>query len=234
MTLEELKQYDGQNGEKAYIAYKGKVYDVTESPLWKNGIHQNMHRAGQDLTEVLKNAPHGEEVFARFEVVGTLDQGQRQDKSDKHIEKSFDWVAWYRKYHPHPMLVHFPIALHLFAAGADLIFLFHPTAAFAAAVFYTFFVATVMGAVAMLPGLLSWKINYNLTLAPVFIIKITVSLLTLILGIIGIFVYLNDPEMVYGTSFESMLYHGIVLLTGLAVIILGYYGGKITWPDRES
>jgi len=225
MTLQELKRYDGQNGQKAYIAYKGKVYDVTSSPLWKNGIHQNMHKAGQDLTEVLKNAPHGEEVFSRFTVVDTLDSMK---------EEKFDWVAWYRKYHPHPMLVHFPIALHLFATGADMIFLFHPTNSLATAVFYTFFIATVTGGLAMVPGILSWKINYNLAMTPVFIIKLLVSMLTLLLGIIAIFVYLENPDMVYGTSYESILYHGIVLLTGMTVIILGYYGGKITWPDKES
>jgi len=32
-TLNELKQYDGRDGRSAYIAYKGKVYDVTESFL---------------------------------------------------------------------------------------------------------------------------------------------------------------------------------------------------------
>ncbi|WP_309499861.1 hypothetical protein [Sulfurovum sp.] len=35
-------------------------------------------------------------------------------------------------------------------------------------------------------------------------------------------------------SKETLEYHrGIILLTGTTVIILGYYGGKITWPDKE-
>jgi len=225
MTLDELKQYNGQNGQKAYIAYKGKVYDVTSSPLWKNGIHQKMHQAGYDLTDVLKNAPHGEEVFARFPMVDTL---------DGTAEKKFDWAAWYRKYHPHPMLVHFPIALHLFAAGADLIFLFHQTASFATAVFYTFFVATVMGALAMVPGILSWWINYKLAFTHIFVIKLLFSTITLLLGIVAILIYLKDPEIVYGTEFNGILYHTIVLFTGMTVIVLGYYGGKITWPQKDS
>jgi predicted heme/steroid binding protein len=37
-TLEELKQYDGRDGRPAYIAYKGKVYDVTDSFLWIDGV----------------------------------------------------------------------------------------------------------------------------------------------------------------------------------------------------
>lgn len=225
MTLEELKQHDGQNGHKAYIAYEGNVYDVTSSPLWKEGIHQKMHKAGLDLTDALKNAPHGEEVFARFTIVDTL---------EKKKEKRSDWVRWYRKYHPHPMLVHFPIALHLFAAGADLIFLFHPASSIATAVFYTFLVATVTGALAMVPGILSWWINYNLAMTYIFVIKLLLSISTLLLGAVAIFIYLENPDVVYATDLKSMLYHSIILLTGMAVIILGYYGGKITWPDKES
>ncbi len=71
-TLEELKNYDGKDGRPAYIAYKGKVYDVTNSFLWKGGRHQALHEAGNDLTEALKEAPHGEEFIFRFPVVGYL------------------------------------------------------------------------------------------------------------------------------------------------------------------
>jgi len=68
----ELATYDGRNGKPVYIAYKGKVYDVSSSFLWKNGKHQVIHRAGMDLTEAFKHAPHGEEVLKRFPVVGFL------------------------------------------------------------------------------------------------------------------------------------------------------------------
>ncbi|HIC08965.1 MAG TPA: cytochrome B5 [Aquificales bacterium] len=71
-TREELKKYDGKNGRPAYIAYKGKVYDVSDSHLWHNGEHWGEHSAGQDLTEDLKFAPHGEEVLDRFPIVGEL------------------------------------------------------------------------------------------------------------------------------------------------------------------
>ena len=35
-----LAQYDGKNGNPAYVAYKGKVYDVSASFLWKDGNHK--------------------------------------------------------------------------------------------------------------------------------------------------------------------------------------------------
>ncbi len=71
-TLEELKQYDGKDGRPAYVAFKGKVYDVTESFLWVDGDHQGQHVAGKDLTDEMSFAPHGEETLERVKVVGVL------------------------------------------------------------------------------------------------------------------------------------------------------------------
>jgi predicted heme/steroid binding protein len=54
------------------MAYQGKVYDVTDSPLWINGDHQGLHEAGRDLTAEMSEAPHGEETLANMKVVGVL------------------------------------------------------------------------------------------------------------------------------------------------------------------
>lgn len=69
---EELATYDGKNGAPAYVAYNGKVYDVSGSFLWKNGNHQVFHSAGQDVTASLEQAPHGADLFERVPVVGIL------------------------------------------------------------------------------------------------------------------------------------------------------------------
>ncbi len=71
-TLDELKQYDGKNGKPAYIAYKGKVYDVTDDYLWVEGDHQGEHAAGKDLTEEMSRAPHGEDTLERVKLIGVL------------------------------------------------------------------------------------------------------------------------------------------------------------------
>jgi predicted heme/steroid binding protein len=69
-TEDELKQYDGsQKGKPIYFAYKGKVYDVSASPLFLDGLHFE-HNAGADLTEYLEDAPHKEEVLEELKVVG--------------------------------------------------------------------------------------------------------------------------------------------------------------------
>jgi len=73
-TREELQKFDGREGRPAYVAFRGKVYDVSESFLWRGGKHQVLHQAGEDLTEAMQEAPHGEELLARFPVVGELQE----------------------------------------------------------------------------------------------------------------------------------------------------------------
>jgi len=70
-TKEELKKYDGSNGV-AYVAYQGKVYDISQSFHWKRGVHQVTHHAGCDLTDALKKAPHGPAMLDKFPIVGEL------------------------------------------------------------------------------------------------------------------------------------------------------------------
>ncbi len=74
ITARELLSFDGKDGRPAYFSYRGKVYDVTQSPFWKDGKHPGGITAGQTLTtEQMERAPHGEEVLDVFKVVGVLE-----------------------------------------------------------------------------------------------------------------------------------------------------------------
>lgn len=70
-TLAELANFNGKNGQPAYIAVSGVVYDVTNVKSWNNGSHQGVS-AGKDLTKVITQAPHGTSVLTGLKVVGTL------------------------------------------------------------------------------------------------------------------------------------------------------------------
>ena len=71
-TLAELAQFDGLDGRPAYVAYQGKVYDLSAGATWIDGSHFDEHDAGQDLTESMEYASHGAEVLDRMPVVGEL------------------------------------------------------------------------------------------------------------------------------------------------------------------
>jgi predicted heme/steroid binding protein len=72
VTQQELKENNGKNGKPAFISFKGKVYDVSESSFWLDGDHLGMHDAGKDLTEELEMAPHRDENLNRVKIVGEL------------------------------------------------------------------------------------------------------------------------------------------------------------------
>lgn len=72
ISKRQLSLRNGQDHDKIWIAYEGRVYDVTESRLWLNGKHYE-HWAGQDLTAELSDAPHGIGVFDRFQCIGVLE-----------------------------------------------------------------------------------------------------------------------------------------------------------------
>jgi predicted heme/steroid binding protein len=70
-TKQQLARRNGQDKPEIWVALNGLIYDVTESRMWRNGKHYE-HWAGQDLTDELKDAPHTETVFSKFNVVGEL------------------------------------------------------------------------------------------------------------------------------------------------------------------
>ncbi len=78
LTIEELHSFDGKEGRPAFVAYKGKIYDVSHSKLWKDGSHARKHLAGHDLTDALKTAPHAEDKVTAMPEVGSLiEAGQK-------------------------------------------------------------------------------------------------------------------------------------------------------------
>ncbi|MCP0886709.1 cytochrome B5 [Ligilactobacillus sp. WILCCON 0076] len=70
-TKEELAAYDGVDGNKAYVAVDGVVYDVSNVAPWKGGSHHG-NKAGTDATEGIGHSPHGKKVLNKLNVVGKL------------------------------------------------------------------------------------------------------------------------------------------------------------------
>lgn len=75
-TEMQLHLYDGED-RPMYIAFNGIVYDVSECPKWRLGMHENLHFPGLDLSGEMGEAPHKAEVFQRpcVKIVGRLIDG---------------------------------------------------------------------------------------------------------------------------------------------------------------
>ena len=93
-TLSRLAGFDGGAGRPAFIAYQGSVYDVSKSPLWKEGAHMQRHQAGNDLTQMLNQAPHGEEKVLAMPEVGRLTEVIEKTRKPRH-QALFFFLAYF-------------------------------------------------------------------------------------------------------------------------------------------
>jgi predicted heme/steroid binding protein len=73
-TAETIKQYDGKDGHKCYVAVKGVVYEIADKGQWQNGEHtpsNGLAYCGADLSDAIDKSPHGSSKLEELPVVGT-------------------------------------------------------------------------------------------------------------------------------------------------------------------
>jgi len=92
LTLDELARFDGKDGRPACAAYQGRIYDMSDSKFWKDGVHFARHQAGLDLSESLEQAPHGKEKIIAMPCVGELVEVQGQQHPSP--QKAFYVLAY--------------------------------------------------------------------------------------------------------------------------------------------
>jgi len=86
-TLEKLAAYNGKNGQPAYIAVNGTIYDVTSLGSWSNGTH-NGYSAGVDLTDAFSASPHSMSILSSAIVVGTIGQNMTTQNPTEAIDQA--------------------------------------------------------------------------------------------------------------------------------------------------
>jgi len=225
---EELLSFNGKDGNPVYIAFQGKVYDVSKSRLWSKGFHMNRHPSGKDLSGEISAAPHGEEVFERYPQVGILKKEAPEEL--KHLPPMLQNLLQrfpMMKRHPHPMVVHFPLAFLMASSLFVLLCLIFKTYSFESTSFYLLLLGAIASPFAMVTGLLTWWINYRLKLTLFVKRKIQLSILLLIFEIILIVWRSFQPQA------SNPIYFIMTILLTPIVGLLGYYGGQMTFPAEQ-
>ena len=228
-TAEELSSFDGKEGRPIYVAFQGKVYDVTKSPLWAKGLHMKRHPAAKDLAGEISAAPHGPEVLERYPHIGTVKKGPPEEL--KHLPFFLqDFLQRFpmARRHPHPMVVHFPIALFMAASLFILLDLLFQRGSFEIASFYLLLLGAISSPFAMATGLLTWWINYRFKLNYFVKRKIQLSIFLLIFEAILVVWRISQVKI------SHPLYIVMMLLLTPIVSLLGYYGGQLTFPVEKE
>lgn len=231
--LEEMGRFNGKDGKPAYVAHKGKVYDVTGSKMWKGGIHMNRHHAGKELTTDIQAAPHDPSVLARYPLVGTL---KEKGTSARELPGVLSWLlarAPFLRRHPHPMTIHFPIVFIFATFIFNLLYLvtgrktFETTAlnCLGAAIFFT--------PVAIATGFYTWWLNYQAKLIRPVMIKQRLSFLLLFVEIIVFVWRVENPAILNSLGWQSILYSLLILFMFIIVFVIGWFGANLTFPIEK-
>ncbi len=161
-TIAELAQFDGKEGRPVYIAVKGKVYDASNSRMWRTGKHGAGHLAGTDLTESIAKAPHTEDVLSRLPILGTL---AKPESAQQKLLRQID------RLHPHATFVHLSIAYAVASPVAFLAWILTGNSAFDEATLFLLLLGLITVPLSFLTGIVSWLVSYEAKAARVFNVK---------------------------------------------------------------
>lgn len=241
-SLAELAAKTGADGRPAYIAFQGKVYDVSGSGLWAGGRHMGLHQAGHDLTGEFPDAPHGEEVFERYPQVGVIKEeteGPEAPAAGTAPAREF----WSRvvervpllKRHPHPMVVHFPIVFMISATVFTLLYLATGVKSFEVTAFHCLGGGVLFTPAAMVTGWFTWWLNYeSKPLTPV-VIKLILSPVLLLIGTAALVWRYHDPAILARVSdWPSLLYLALICSLTPLVGLIGACGAELTFPVHHE
>jgi predicted heme/steroid binding protein/uncharacterized membrane protein len=229
-----LAEFKGEKGKSVYIAYQGRVIDVSKSKYWRTGLHMKRHEAGRDLTADMEAAPHGTEVLDRYPQVGILKEKEEGGRPMPNLlTRLLDRFPVLRR-HPHPMLVHFPIVFLFSPTLFNLLYIVTGVQSFEATAFHCLGAGIFFTPLAILTGYFTWWLNYAAKPMRPVTIKIRFSLLLLTISVLAFIWRFLSPGVFISFTGGSILYFFLILSLIPIVTVIGWFGATLTFPLEKK
>jgi predicted heme/steroid binding protein/uncharacterized membrane protein len=230
---DELARFNGENGSPIYVAYDGKVYDVSKSKLWRNGQHMKRHSAGGDLTADIQAAPHEGNVLERFPQVGIIAPTAVEEPAmPEPIARLINRFPFLRR-HPHPMTVHFPIVFAFSITVFNILYLITGVKSFELTALHCLGAGIIFTAVGIATGFYTWWMNYMAKPLKAVRIKIPLTLAMLVVEIVIFIWRIRTPDILDSVNAGSIIYFLLVLSLLPMITVIGWYGASMTFPVEK-
>ena len=230
----DLGQFNGENGRPVYVVHQDRVFDLSGSKLWKNGLHMRRHHGGNDLTTDIQAAPHGLEVLERYPQVAVLKKENLPERKIPDILTRLLKRFPLLRRHPHPMTIHFPIVFMFATTVFTLFYLLTGIRSFESTALNCLGAGLLFTPVAMGTGYYTWWLNYMARPLKPVNIKKKMAVILFSVEIIAFFWRIAVPDVLVSFSAASGIYLILILSLLPLVTIIGWFGANMSFPiERE-
>ncbi len=230
----DLGQFNGENGRPVYVVHQDRVFDLSGSKLWKNGLHMRRHHGGNDLTTDIQAAPHGLEVLERYPQVAVLKKENLPERKIPDILTRLLKRFPLLRRHPHPMTIHFPIVFMFATTVFTLFYLLTGIRSFESTALNCLGAGLLFTPVAIGTGYYTWWLNYMARPLKPVNIKKKMAVILFSVEIIAFFWRIAVPDVLVSFSAASGIYLILILSLLPLVTIIGWFGANMSFPiERE-
>ena len=129
----------------------------------------------------------------------------------------------------HPISAHFPSAFFPFSALFLVLFIITGNIAFEVGAKYTLWAGVMTNPIAIISGLIDWKLRYKGARVPIFKKKITYSITAQILAVICVIWLCAQPGVLKEDDVFPYIFTALMVTSTVFTFLVGRWGARLVY-----